>query len=67
MWGLKYDSTNDISTSPLEEQVFGVIPLVPLFTVSFYSNNVFGTRYCTGTLGQDPVLAVGGAHHTLEQ
>jgi hypothetical protein len=35
MWGLKNDSTNDCSTSPLEEQVFGVIPLVPLFTVSF--------------------------------
>jgi hypothetical protein len=35
MWGLKNDSTNDPSTSPLEEQVFGVIPLVPLFTVSF--------------------------------
>jgi hypothetical protein len=29
------DSTNDHSTSPLEQQVFGVIPLVPLFTVSF--------------------------------
>jgi hypothetical protein len=26
---------DDRSTSPLEEQVFGVIPLVPLFTVSF--------------------------------
>jgi hypothetical protein len=35
MWGLKNDSTNDRSTSPLKEQVFGVIPLVPLFTVSF--------------------------------
>jgi hypothetical protein len=33
--GPKNDSTNDRSTSPLEEQVFGVIPLVPLFTVSF--------------------------------
>jgi hypothetical protein len=35
MWGLKNDWTNDRSTSPLEEQVFGVILLVPLFTVSF--------------------------------
>jgi hypothetical protein len=35
MWGLKHDSTNDRSTSPLEEQDFSVIPLVPLFTVSF--------------------------------
>jgi hypothetical protein len=33
--GPKNDSTNDRSTSPLEEQVCGVIPLVPLFTVSF--------------------------------
>jgi hypothetical protein len=35
MWGVKNDLTNDHSTSPLEEQVFGVIPLVPLFSVSF--------------------------------
>jgi hypothetical protein len=35
MWGLKNDSMNDRTTSPLEEQVVGVIPLVPLFTVSF--------------------------------
>jgi hypothetical protein len=35
LWGQKNDSMNDCSTSPLEEQVFGVIPLVPLFTVSF--------------------------------
>jgi hypothetical protein len=35
MWGLKNYPTNDRSTSPLEEQVFGVIPLVPLFTISF--------------------------------
>jgi hypothetical protein len=33
--GLKNDSMNDRSTSPLKEQVFGVIHLVPLFTVSF--------------------------------
>jgi hypothetical protein len=33
--GPKNDSTNDHSTSPLKEQVFGVIPLVPLFTLSF--------------------------------
>jgi hypothetical protein len=33
----KNDSMNDRSTSPLEEEVFGVIPLVPLFTVSFSS------------------------------
>jgi hypothetical protein len=35
MWGEKNDLMNDRSTSPLEEQIFGVIPLVPLFTVSF--------------------------------
>jgi hypothetical protein len=35
MWGLKNDSKNDRSTSPLEEQVFIVIPVVPPFTVSF--------------------------------
>jgi hypothetical protein len=35
MWGLKNDSTNNHSTSPLEDRVLGVIPLVPLFTVSF--------------------------------
>jgi hypothetical protein len=33
--GPKNDSTNGRSTSPLKAQVFGVIPLVPLFTVSF--------------------------------
>jgi hypothetical protein len=42
MWGLKIDLTNDCSTSPLEEQVFGVIPLVPLFTVSFQQAVVDG-------------------------
>jgi hypothetical protein len=35
MWGRKNDSTNDRSTLPLKEQVFGVIPLVLLFTVYF--------------------------------
>jgi hypothetical protein len=35
MWGQKNDSANDRGTSPLKEQVFGVIPLVPLFTISF--------------------------------
>jgi hypothetical protein len=35
MCGLKNDSTDDRTTSPLEEQDFGVIPLVPLFTISF--------------------------------
>jgi hypothetical protein len=37
--GPKNDSTNDRNTSPPEEQVFGVIPLVPLFTISiqYYS------------------------------
>jgi hypothetical protein len=35
MWGLKIDSRNDCSTSPLDEQLFGIILLVPLFTVSF--------------------------------
>jgi hypothetical protein len=41
MWGLKNDSRNDRSTSPLQEQVFGAIPLVPLFTVSFLQYTIY--------------------------
>jgi hypothetical protein len=33
--GPRNDLTNDRSTLPLEEEVLGVIPLVPLFTSSF--------------------------------
>jgi hypothetical protein len=36
MWGLTNDRRDDRDNSPLEEQIFGVILLVPLFTVSFY-------------------------------
>jgi hypothetical protein len=44
MWGLKNDSTNDRSTSPLEEQVFGVIPLVPLFNRFFLIHFILCTE-----------------------
>jgi hypothetical protein len=43
MWGLKNDSTNDRSTSPLEEQVFGVIPLGN--SLPFLSNNTINDDY----------------------
>jgi hypothetical protein len=36
VWGLKNDSMNDCRKSPLEEKVFAVIPLVPLFVSFLY-------------------------------
>jgi hypothetical protein len=35
MWGIENGSTkNDHINSPLEEQIFGKTPLVPLYTIS---------------------------------